>query len=491
MPGPRAAAGTVVASGARRNVAFGAPQCRGSTPAALRSLSVAASADAVKAATGLFAEGGQQQRRSFAAGNFGGGFHYGGFPGAGAGPPRGNSSKYYDLLGISREASETEIKSAYKKQAMKHHPDKGGDETKFKEISKAYEVLSDAQKKQLYDMYGEEGLDGMGQGAAGPQAGMDPFDLFSQMFGFDARRQQRGRPVTPDSVYELQVTLEEMYAGTKREIVFNRDALCNDCNGKGGTEVNQCEACGGNGYQVRMQQLGMMVQQIRTECSVCNGKGHVISKGCMCPTCKGACTVKEKKPFLIDVEAGGADGQEFRFRNQADERPDHDTGDVVIRIRQQDHKVFARARDSLYMTKKISLAEALCGFQFSTKFLDGEDLVIRSKAGQITKPGDMIVVEGKGMPRPHGQKPGDLFVHLDVEFPKEVPSAGHDKLRDVLGGEQLSEDPPLGAAFARQLSDRQSKDARARLAEAARAGQQRRNGQGGQGGQEQVQCQQM
>lgn len=437
-----------------------------------------------------FYDSSQAQRRPFAAGFHG--FH-GGFPGAGGGPPRGNSSKYYDLLGVSREASEKEIKAAYKKKAMKHHPDRGGDEATFKDISKAYEVLSDLEKKQVYDAYGEEGLDGMGQGGApggGQHAGgMDPFDLFSSIFGFEGGRAQRGRPVTPDSVYEIQVTLEELFVGTSREIMFNRDAICKACDGRGGTEVEQCRACDGSGVQVRLQQLGMMVQQIRSVCHVCDGKGHVVPPGKTCQVCVGAGTVKEKKPFQIDVEAGAADGLEFRFRGQADERPDHDTGDVVIRLRQQAHKVFARANYSLYMTKKISLQEALCGFEFSTTFLDGEELKIRSEPGKVTKPGDMIVVEGKGMPRPHGQKAGDLFIHLEVEFPKEVPSDGHEKLIDVLGGEKISEEPPLGAAFAKALSERQAKDARIRLAESAKASQQRRNGGGH--GQDNVNCQQM
>lgn len=168
--------------------------------------------------------------------------------------------------------------------------------------------------------------------------------------------------------------------------------------------------------------------------------------------------MKEKKTFNIEVKGGLEEGTEFRFKGETDEAPGHDTGDVVIIIREKTHKTFQRVKDSLVMKKKLTLAEALCGFQFSTPFLDGQDLVIRSNPGQVVKPGEIMMIDGKGMPRPHGQRPGNLFVILDVEFPKSLPSESQTKLSDALGGKPLSEVPPLDAKMPRTLTPRQAQE---------------------------------
>merc|ERR1712039_941552 len=155
-------------------------------------------------------------------------------------------------------------------------------------------------------------------------------------------------------------------------------------------------------------------------------------------------------------------GTEFRFQGQADEALGHDTGDVRIVIQPKEHKTFKRAQDSLVMSKKISLSEALCGFQFSTTFLDGEELIITSTPGQVVKPGDMMMIKGKGMPRPHGQKPGDLFLLLDVEFPDSVASENRGPLANFLGGEAIPEEPPAGAEVSRKLSKREGQELKQR-----------------------------
>mmetsp|Transcript_17829 Transcript_17829/g.39091 ORF Transcript_17829/g.39091 Transcript_17829/m.39091 type:complete len:468 (+) Transcript_17829:21-1424(+) len=413
---------------------------------------VASSRPPLSAQLCLSAEATQCGRRAFA-----GGAHFGGFPFGdqfgGQHPRGGDSDKFYKLLELEKGADDKQIKQAYKKQAMKHHPDRGGDEATFKEIARAYAVLSDPQQRQLYDTYGEEGLSGAEQAGGGAQ-GMDPFDLFGQIFGFQAggRKSHRGRPVTHDSVYELQLSLEELYAGTTRNIVFTRDALCNTCEGYGGHDRKQCSRCGGSGRQMHMQQMGLFVQQVQTPCAPCGGKGYVIPAGKNCQSCKSKGIVKEKKSFEIRVESGALDATEYRFKGQADEAPGHDTGDVVIVVRQKPHKTFQRVKDSLLMSKKISLSEALCGFEISTQYLDGEQLVVRSKPGQVAKPGDILTVKGKGMPRPHGQQAGDLYLLLEVEFPKSMSAEAQDKLREVLGGKAVQAEPPLGAVVGEPLS---------------------------------------
>lgn len=414
------------------------------------------------------------QCRSFASQNFEGFFGGGGgggFPGFGGAPPSGNSERFYKLLGISKTASEAEIKKAYKKLAMKHHPDRGGDEATFKDISKAYNVLSTPEKKAIYDAHGEEALENMeAGGGAGPSQGPDPFDLFSQIFGFQAGGQRpRGKPKTQDSAYELQVTLSELYRGTTREIVFNRDAICDACDGHGGLDVKQCPACNGTGQTVHVQQMGPFMQQVQSPCRRCGGKGQIIPPGGTCKKCNGKGTVKQRQTFNIEVEAGSSDGWEFRFRGQADEAPGHDPGDVVIIVRQKPHKVFHRSRDNLVMNKTITLSEALCGFQFSTTFLDDSELVVKSEPGRVLKPGDVVVIEGKGMPKAHGQKPGDLFVNLDVEFPTNLPEDSHEKLRAVLGGEVPKEDPDVKAEVASKLSPRRVQALKQQMTEDARS----------------------
>lgn len=291
---------------------------------------------------------------------------------------------------------------------------------------------------------------------------VDPFDLFGQMFGFGpgSRGARQQRQVTPDSTYDLQLTLEEIHQGVTRKIAYTRDVICASCNGKGGLEQTQCGRCGGKGMEMTYRQIGPMVQQVRTQCSACGGKGWVVPPRSICRSCGGSCTVKEKKPLVINVQPGEEDGKQFRFAGQADEVPGYETGDVLIVVRCKTHKVFHRRRDNLLMTKTVSLSEALCGFQFSTPFLDGSDIVIRSEPGVIVKPGDVMIIKGKGMPILQSGRCGDLFLTLEVEFPKAMSQMQRNALLHLLGGDQLSQVPPPLAHTARKLTKWEANRAR-------------------------------
>lgn len=256
--------------------------------------------------------------------NFGGG---GGFPGGMHGHGGGRSrsaadtTKFYTLLGIEKGASESDIKKAFRRQAMQHHPDKGGDPEKFKEISKAYEVLSDAEKRAIYDEQGEEGLS---EGGGGGGGAMDIFDLFGGgMFGGGGgggRGGSRGRPKGEDVVFPLKVTLEEMYNGTSKKLRLTKNVICTQCSGKGGKGDATCRDCRGQGVRMVVRQLGPgMITQMQTTCGTCRGSGSVMAEKDKCKGCKGEKTVKEKKTLEVFVSRGMKHNEKIVFSGEADE----------------------------------------------------------------------------------------------------------------------------------------------------------------------------
>jgi len=288
----------------------------------------------------------------------------GGFPGGGRG---GRSNKpvdttaFYKALDIDKSASEAEIKKAYRKLAVKHHPDKGGDPEKFKDITRAYEVLSDPEKRSKYDKYGEEGLEGGGGG--------DPSDIFESFFGGGQRGGgSRKRQKTKDVVQPLKVTLEQMYNGATKKMAITREVIDKK---KG---VQECRACDGRGVKVEVVRMGPMIQQMQSQCNSCGGNG------------KSFTTKKEKEVLEVHIQKGSPDNHKVPFREMADEHPDADTGDVVFVLKQQEHAEFKRKGADLFIERKISLVEALCGFKIEVTHLDGRKLMIKTSPGEIVQP---------------------------------------------------------------------------------------------------------
>ncbi|OCT84617.1 hypothetical protein XELAEV_18022770mg, partial [Xenopus laevis] len=298
---------------------------------------------------------------------------------------------------------------AYRKLAKEYHPDKNpnaGD--KFKEISFAYEVLSNSDKRVLYDRYGEKGLAGEGSGGSG----MD--DIFSHIFGGNLfgfmggqNRSRNGRRRGEDMMHPLKVSLEDLYNGKTTKLQLSKNVLCSSCNGQGGKTgaVQKCSACRGRGVRVMIRQLAPgMVQQMQSVCSDCNGEGEVINEKDRCKKCEGSKVIKEVKILEVHVDKGMKHGQRITFSGEADQAPGVEPGDIVLVLQEQDHEVFQRDGNDLNMTHKIGLVEALCGFQLTFKHLDARSV---------------RVVKGEGMPQYRNPfEKGDLYIKFDVLFPE-------------------------------------------------------------------------
>ncbi|XP_006345526.1 dnaJ protein homolog [Solanum tuberosum] len=340
----------------------------------------------------------------------------------GRGARRSDNSKYYEVLGVSKNSSQDELKKAYRKSAIKNHPDKGGDPEKFKELAQAYEVLSDPEKRELYDQYGEDALkEGMGGGG-----GHNPFDIFESFFGgafggggsFRGSRKKKGE----DVVHTLRVSLEDLYNGTTKKLSLSRNILCPKCKGKGSKSgaSGRCYGCQGTGMRVTTRQIAPgMIQQMQHVCSECRGSGEVITERDRCPQCKGNKITQEKKVLEVNVEKGMLHGQKIVFNAEADEAPDTITGNVIFVLQQKSHSKFRRKSDDLYVEHNLSLTEALCGFQFVLTHLDGRQLQIKSSPGEVIKPDQYKAINDEGMP--HYGRPfikGRLYIHFNVEFPE-------------------------------------------------------------------------
>jgi len=296
-------------------------------------------------------------------------FHFGGgIPGDMGGGRRRQSNvdttEFYNLLGIEKSASQADVKKAYRKMAIKHHPDKGGDPDMFKKVSRAYEILSDNEKRAKYDQFGEEGVDdGAGEGG-------DPSDIFDMFFGGGGKRagrgnqQKRGENIT----HPLEVTLAQLYAGATKRLAINREVVDTDVG------IKECRGCDGKGIKMQVIRMGPMIQQMQSACNDCGGQG------------KSYKTKKEREILEVYIDKGAKDGHKIPFRGKADEKPGYETGDVVFVVQEKEHAEFKRKGADLTIKRKISLFEALCGFQVEVTHLDGRKLLIKSKPDDIIKP---------------------------------------------------------------------------------------------------------
>lgn len=335
-------------------------------------------------------------------------FAHAGGPGGGRRPGGGraanvDTTKLYETLGVSKDADEKVIKKAYRKLAVKHHPDKGGDEQKFKEVSAAYEVLSDPDKRAKYDKYGLEGISDDG----GP-GGRSADDIFSMFFGGGGRGGGRGGPRKGEDVnHPIKVSLEDLYNGKTVKLAINRQVQVG--------EARMCATCDGQGVVVELRQIALgMVQQVQKRCGDCKGEGYIGE------------TKKERKVLEVHIEKGMKNGQKVVFRGMADEKPNMEPGDINFIVQEKEHELFKRKGADLLITKTLSLNEALCGFEWTVQHLDKREIVIKSRPGEVIKPESIggqpfvKVVSGEGMPsKGNPFVKGDLYVLFTIEFPRD------------------------------------------------------------------------
>lgn len=363
-------------------------------------------------------------------------FFGGGFPGFGgseqedSSPERGevDNKEFYEILGVPQDAQPDEIKKAYRKLVIKKHPDKGGDPEEFKKLQAAYEVISNPEKREIYDKYGLEGL------REGGGADMDMFEgLFGGLFGHGKKGPQGPRKVKP-MVQDLHVTLEEVYLGTMKHLSYERHRNCAECDGKGGKDAKKCMACKGSGTVEKVVQLGPgFMSSTRSICHTCKGEGTVFDKENMCKGCKGEKIKKETKQIDVPIEQGAPHDLPVTFSGEGNELPDALAGDLIVRLIVEPHKRFERKGADLYYTKKISLYEALTGCVFQVEHLDGKKILIKTAPNEVIIPGSIKQISKLGMPfYKDNMSHGNLYVKFDVEFPKHNQMKNIDQLKNVL-----------------------------------------------------------
>lgn len=337
---------------------------------------------------------------------------------------------YYEVLGVSKTSLSDEIKAQYRKLALKFHPDRNKSAESgehFKEISEAYAVLSDPEKRKVYDQHGHAGVDGrysnedIFQGAGG-----DFSDLFGRSGGFDSifesifgrtggtsYRQQRGS----DILYQTTITLEDVLHGKKMEIDLQKEMQCEICNGSGckpGTNKNTCSTCNGQGQVRQSRSMGFTSFVTVVPCSTCRGQGSIIQTPCS--TCKGNGKKKGSKKISFDIPSG-VDNGDYTVPEEGNEMPGGINGDLIVRIRVQAHQKFKRDDMDIFYDQDVSMVDAALGREIIVPTLDGTEKI---KVESGSQPNTIIKLKGKGLLRMNSKNRGDQYVRIVVNIPKKL-----------------------------------------------------------------------
>lgn len=336
-----------------------------------------------------------------------------------------NNSKFYEALNLKKNCTTEEVKKAYKKLAMVHHPDKGGDPEKFKEISRAYEVLADEEKRKMYDEYGEEGLEN-------GEAPSDPTDIFDFILNTGRQKKKRGE----DIVSEVKVTLEQLYSGATKKLAISKDVICAQCDGHGGPKDAkvECKHCNGRGMKTYMKYHSSVLHQTEVQCNVCKGKGKYMNEKDRCQTCKGGCVIKTRKILEVYIPKGAPNKHKIVFNGEADEEPNVITGNLVVILNEKPHELFKREGVDLFLNYTISLYQSLTGFVAEIPHLDGRKILVNCTNCGFIRHGDIVEVKEQGMPTYKDPfKKGNMYITFDVEYPKNVTmTKSHKELLKIL-----------------------------------------------------------
>lgn len=367
---------------------------------------------------------------------------------------------YYELLEVERTADGAQIKSAYRKLAMKYHPDRNGgctdSEAKFKAVSAAYDCLKDPQKRAAYDRYGHEAYvnaqNGGGGGGRGAQGGFsDLGDIFETIFGqsgFGGGGRQRGPRRGADLRYDLEISLDEAYHGKQTEIQVEVSAACEPCGGSGaqpGTGVKTCGTCHGHG-QVRAQQGFFVVERT---CPTCHGAGQVIENPCK--SCRGEGRIDKPKTLSVNIPAGVDEGTRIRLTGEGEAGPrGAPAGDLYIFLHVKRHAIFERDGTTLFCRAPVSFTTAALGGTIEVPGLDGVTRAIRIPSG--IQSGKQLRERGAGMPVLNGRGTGDLVIQVDVETPTRLTAKQKDLL-EAFRATETGEECPASTGFFSKLKE--------------------------------------
>ena len=349
---------------------------------------------------------------------------------------------FYEVLGVQKSASKEQIKEAYRKLALKYHPDRNkepGAEEKFKEVSEAYAVLSDDQKRRQYDAYGQEGFfqrytdedifRGVNFGDVFRDMGFGGFDgLFAQFFG-GGRQQRPNRG--EDLTYHIQLNLEDLVTDSSREVEIPRTEVCQVCNGSGakpGTSPRTCETCGGSGQVQRVQSAGFARLVRVVDCGKCGGRGRIVDSPCR--ECRGSGTVERRRKIALVIPAGLDDGHTLRLKGEGD-AGEHGSppGDLYVVVNVRSHKLFVRQNSDILYVTKIDAVRAMLGTEQKVPTLYG-DAILQIPPG--TQPGERFTLKEKGLPRVGGRGKGNQYVQVNVEVPRNLSSSQKELLRKIM-----------------------------------------------------------
>lgn len=360
---------------------------------------------------------------------------------------------YYEVLGIGKDANEQEIKKAYRQKAIQYHPDKNpGDkasEEKFKEAAEAYEILSNAEKKQRYDQYGHAGVGSSASGGYGGGMSMeDIFSHFGDIFGGGfggfggggsrggGRRVQRGSNLR----VKVKLTLEEIAKGVEKKIKVSKQVICSTCDGSGAKDSSSfhtCTTCNGSGQVRRVTSTFLGQMQTTATCPTCNGSGNVITQ--KCSACSGNGVVRGEEVVPIRLPAGVSEGMQLSVSGGGNAAPNGGIpGDLIVVIEEVKHELFERDGNNLYLEHYIKFPEAVFGAQIEIPTLDGK---ARVKIDSGTQSGKVLRLKGKGLPELNSYRTGDLLVNINVWTPKKVSKEEKEALEKMAQSENFVPKP--------------------------------------------------